>query len=349
MNIDNLFQVGFNHLLAPVGCREKAAVAETGLPQALADLGEAVRLEEIVLLSTCSRMELYGVAVDPEQAIAAARRWFLERGGPEIEPCLVSLQGREALTHLFRVSSGLDSWIIGESEILGQVRRAYEAARALQRTGPVLNRVFQSAVAAGKAARAQTGIQNGIHSIGGAAAILARSIFGETTNGMTVVFGAGEAAEAAVRHLAAKSFSRVYVANRTLEKAQTLAGLFGGTGVDLAEGLRLLEEAEIAVFSTSCPNVLGKDALKRLAAGRRRPLFLIDVGMPRNVEPACAEVEGVYLYNLDDLKGVVARSIAGKAGPQQQAEALVKEAVLDCVLQLDKAAARARTPQEAAA
>ena len=95
MNIDNLFQVGFNHLLAPVGCREKAAVAETGLPQALADLGEAVRLEEIVLLSTCSRMELYGVAVDPEQAIAAARRWFLERGGPEIEPCIVSLQGRE--------------------------------------------------------------------------------------------------------------------------------------------------------------------------------------------------------------------------------------------------------------
>lgn len=342
MNIKNLFSVGFNHLLAPVACREKAAVPETGLPRALADLAAAGRLEETVLLSTCSRMELYGFSADPEQAIPAARRWFLERGGPEIEACLVSLRGQGVLTHLFRVSSGLDSWIIGESEILGQVRRAYEASRGLGRTGPVLNRVFQSAVAAGKAARARTGIQNGIHSIGGAAAILARAIFGETTNGMTVVFGAGEAAQTTARHLAAKSFSRVFVANRTLEKAVALARPFGGTGVDLAAGLRLLAEAEIAVFSTSCPNVLDASTLRRLAAGRRRPLFLIDVGMPRNVEPACAKIEGVYLYNLDDLKGVVARSIAGKAAHQEQAEVLVKEAVLDCALQLDKAAARAR-------
>lgn len=349
MSIKNLFQVGFNHLLAPVGCREKAAVPEAELPQALADLTADIGVHEVVLLSTCSRMELYGVCERPEQATQAARDWFLKRGGAEIAPSLVSLRGQEALTHLFRVASGLDSWIIGESEILGQVRRAYEAARTLRRTGPALNRVFQSAIAAGKAARAQTGIQNGIHSIGGAAAILARTIFGETVGGTTVVFGAGEAAQAAVRHLAAKSFTRVFVANRTLEKAQSLASSFGGKGVELAEGLSLLGEAEIAVFSTSCPNILTAEALKRLTSGRRRPLFLIDVGMPRNVEPVCSKIEGVYLYNLDDLKGVVARSMAGKAGPQRQAEALVKEAVHDCVLQLDKATARAKTPQEALA
>ena len=350
MNTQGMFQIGISHLLAPLASRERIAVAAPELEGILLELKRALGLEEAVLLSTCSRFELYGMAPDPERAIEAVRRWFVGRAGSEIEPSLVSRGGGEALAHLFRVTAGLDSWIIGESEILGQVKRAYETARAARSTGPALNRAFQSALAAGKAARSQTGIQNGVHSIGGAAAMLARSIFGLNNDGAIVVFGAGDAAEAAVRHLSAKNFRRISVANRTTDKAEALAARVGGRGVSFERGLALLAETEVAVFSTASPvALLEPGALGEIMRRRGgRSLFLVDLGMPRNVDPACAAVAGVFLYDLESLKGVVARSVAGKSGEKEKAEALVARAASACAAEIEKAAVMRQAREVAA-
>jgi glutamyl-tRNA reductase len=345
-----MFQIGISHLLAPLASRERVAVAGPDVEGLLLVLKRSLGLEEAVLLSTCSRFELYGMASDPERALESARDWFIERAGREIEPALVQRNGGEALSHLFRVTAGLDSWIIGESEILGQVKRAYETARGAKATGPTLNRAFQSALAAGKAARAQTAIQNGVHSIGGAAAMLARSIFGLRNDGAIVVFGAGDAAEAAVRHLSAKNFRRISVANRTEDKAEALAARVGGAGVSFERGLAMLAETEVAVFSTASPvALLEPEALAEIMRRRGgRSLFLVDLGMPRNIDPACALVAGVFLYDLESLKGVVARSVAGKSGEKEKAETLVARAASACALEIDKASAL-RVPREVAA
>jgi glutamyl-tRNA reductase len=349
MSANDLFHIGFNHLLASVAARERAAVPEAAARQTLLELARDLKLEEAVLLSTCSRLELYAAAGDPEAAVERARAWFLARGGPELAGSLVQSRGAETLTHLFRVAAGLDSWIIGESEILGQVKRAYETAKGAGLTAPRLNRAFQGALAAGKAARAQTGIQNGISSIGGAAALLARSIFGPRDEGSIVVFGAGEAAEAAVRHLAVKGFREIHVANRTLERAEELAGRVGGRAVSLERGFELLAEAAVAVFSTASPMpLLEAEALRGIMTRRSRPLFLVDLGMPRNVAPGCAALSGAFLYDLDDLKAVVARSMAGKADQKREAEGVVARLAERCVAEMEKASAR-RAPQEASA
>jgi len=350
MNTSNLIQIGISHLQSPLAARERVAIAAADVPAALTALKSELGLQEAVLLSTCSRFELYGLALEPQSALAAARRWFVSRAGSEIESSLTAREGDEALAHLFRVAAGLDSWIIGESEILGQVKRAYEISRAASATGPALNRSFQSALAAGKAARSQTAIQNGVHSIGGAAAMVARSLFGVNGDGAIVVFGAGEAAEAAVRHLSAKNFRRISVANRTREKAETLAARVGGAGVSLERGLELLCEVEVAVFSTGATEaILAGPVLAEIMRRRGgRSLFLVDLGLPRNVEPGCAALPGVFLYDLESLKDVVSRSVAGKAGEKRRAEELVALAASSCAAEIDKAAAM-RAPREVAA
>ena len=345
-----MFQIGISHLLAPLAARERVAVAAADVEGVLLDLKRELGLHEAVLLSTCSRLELYGMCPEPERALELARCWFIGRAGEEIGPAIVARTGGNALGHLFRVTAGLDSWIIGESEILGQVKRAYETARAAKATGPGLNRAFQTALASGKAARAQTAIQNGVHSIGGAAAMLARSIFGLRDDGAIVVFGAGDAAEAAVRHLSAKNFRRISVANRTTDKAEALADRVGGTGVSFERGMAMLAETEVAVFSTSSPGALLEPLALAGIMSRRggRSLFLVDLGMPRNVDPACGAVAGVFLYDLESLKDVVARSVAGKSGEKEKAENLVASASSSCAAEIDKAAAM-RAPREVAA
>ncbi len=334
---ERMFVVGLNHLNASVSSREKAVVSSQDLPRILAELKALVPLEEVVVLSTCSRVDIFAVCADPRAGRELVREWFTGRAGSAIEASLYDLQGEDALRHLFRVASGLDSWIIGESEILAQVKKAYQAALELGFTRKVLNRAFQSAIAAGKDVRTATGIQNGIHSIGGATAMVAKRIFGEKAGGEILVFGAGPAAETVVRHLAAKKFDRIIVANRTLENARAIADSLGGTAVTLEEGLARLHDVEVAVFSTSAEEPLLKAAmLARMLPGRAKPLFLVDLGVPRNVEPACATFESVYLYDLDDLKRMIQDSMAGKHAEKDRAESLAASAALECRVELDK-------------
>ena len=338
----NLVMVGINHLTAPVALREKTALSSSDLPGVLAQL-RALGLEEVVVLATCSRMEIYAGGRNPTASGVLLRDWFLARGGEALAGFLMEKSGPDALRHLFRVASGLDSWIIGESEILGQVKRAYQAALEAKATGRLLNQVFQKALAAGKHVRSRTGIQNGIHSIGGAAAQLARKIFSGRDPGGVVVFGSGEAAESVVRHLAAKNFPKIWVASRSLERAAAVAGPLGAEPLLVADGLAKIAEAEVAVFSTACEHpLLERQALAKLIGGRQRPLFIVDLGLPRNVDSDCAEVPGAYLYDLDDLKRIVRESMDSKAPEKERAEALCVLAAADCLSELEKSEAAAR-------
>jgi glutamyl-tRNA reductase len=336
---DRLFVVGLNHLKADLGCRERLAVQKSDLAGALETLKDAAGADELVVLSTCSRVEVYGRAHDTVAAKDALVRWFVSRGGEPAREALYVRRGESAARHLFRVAAGLDSWIIGETEILGQIKQAYLFAQEKGFTGSALNRLFQKALASGKQVRATTGIQNGIHSIGGAAALLAKRIFGEEGGGTVVVFGAGQAAEAVVRHLIAKNFKKVFVANRTLEKGRELADKLGGTAVSFEEGIDMLRAADVGIFSLSTTEAaLEEKRLQGLAAERTRSLFLIDLGMPRNVAPGCASLDNVYLYDLDNLKEMVQDSLEVKAVGKQQAEVLVVKAAAECCEQIERSA-----------
>ncbi|MBI4376166.1 MAG: glutamyl-tRNA reductase [Elusimicrobia bacterium] len=336
----HIVEVGINHLKASVPLRERLAVLPKESEAALEQVLESAGAQEAVLLSTCSRLEAYVVAKDPVQAEAGLKAWFAGRAAAEVLPALESRRGIDAIAHLFRVACGLDSWIIGESEILGQVRKAYEFSLERRHTGSMLNRLFQRAVAAGKKVRTETSIQAGIHSIGGAAAVLARKIFQSEQRGSIIVFGAGEVAESVVRHLAAKNFDKIWVANRTLERAKALAAPLGAQALSLEAGLARLSEAEIAIFSlqTSAPFLSASEVSQRIAT-RGRPLFLIDLGVPRNVEASCMDLSNVYLYDLDQLKAVVAENMTRKAADKEKAEILARQLTMECDEELKRSEA----------
>lgn len=338
--------VGLNHLNASVSAREKAVVSPQQLSEALSQLKALVPLDEVVILSTCSRVDVFAACEDPSRGVELVRAWFKARAGAEVEASLYARQGDDALLHLFRVAAGLDSWIIGETEILAQTKKAYQSALALGHTRRILNRAFQSAIAAGKDVRSATGIQNGIHSIGGATALMAKRIFGDKEGGAILVFGAGQTAEAVVRHLAAKKFDKIVVANRTVENARLIAEKLGGEAVSLDAGLELLEHVEVAVFSATVSDyLLTSGLMAKILAKRRKPLFLVDLGVPRNVDPATAKLDSVYLYDLDDLKRMISDSMEGKLAEKGRAEQLAGLAAADCRLELNKAPRL--VPQEA--
>ncbi len=341
MDGENIILLGVSHRRTPFARLEKAAVPKALLPQTLAELKGWEELEEVCVVSTCSRVEVAAVSQDPQRALARLRGWFSERLGSDEPSVLYALQGQPVLRHLVRLAAGLDSWIVGESEILHQIKEAYAAAQALRATGPLLNRTFQMVFSAGKTVRTATGLQNGIRSIGGAAALLAKKIFGEINSGRAVLFGAGQVTEAVVRHLAAKNFKDIWVANRTFDKARGLAAALGGTACSWEEGFQKLAEVEVAMFSTACPRFLLDEASLRPVMGRRtRPLFLIDLGLPRNVDPVCARMEGVYLYDLSDLKNMVQESMSDKAAIIQKGEDVAAAEAFECWRELKRAAAR---------
>lgn len=327
-----LFVVGLSHFAAPVAVRERLSAGKSELGELAARARAEAGLDEAVLLSTCSRFELYAAAQDPAAAEAAVAAWLARRAGTPVEPYLYRRRGREALEHLFRVAAGLDSWIIGETEVLGQVKDAYAAACAAGAAARTLNIAFQRAVGAGKEVRAKTPIAQGINSIGGAAALLAQKVFGGDGARSVLIFGAGDMAKSAARHLMAKGAGSVRVANRTLERAVELARALGAEAASLDDGLRSLAGADAIIFSTSAAGFLVDRARVADAVRARggRPLFLIDLGVPRNVDPEAAAVDGAYLYDLDDLKRMVASSRGVRKDAVAAAEGLVAEAAAAC-------------------
>ncbi len=310
--------VGISHHQAPVELRERAALdldrAGWLARQLAGERGEAV------CLSTCNRTELYLADESAEEAERKAEAALLALEA-ELGPALYRLQDEAAALHLFRVAAGLDSMVPGEGEILGQVRAAHAAGA----TGAILDRLFRDALHAGKKARTETAIGESPASVSSAAAALAEQVFGDLRRRAVLVVGAGETGELAVKSLVARGASIAFVANRTAERAQALTRRFGGEPLSLDHITHKLEYVDVVLSSTGARGWLLTRAQVEttLHARRGRPLFLIDLAVPRDLDPAIHELDGCYLYDIDDLEAVVAETLAGRRREAERAEAIV--------------------------
>ena len=306
-----VFVAGISYKTAPVELREKLAVHPSHLKCNGCKLKLVGGLEEVVLLSTCNRVEVYGVASKVNGNI---HRLFDELSGNDVNwgSHLYIKEGPEAVQHLFSVASGLDSMVIGETEITGQVKQAYLAAQETRLTGKVTNRWFQTALQTAKEIRTQTGVGRGATSVGSVAVELAERIFaGSLAEKTVMIIGAGKMGEACVRHLAKKGARSVLVSNRSYDRALNLANEFGGRAVRFDESLNALAEADIVVSSTGSPQTIlhRPDVEAAMSRRRNRPLFLIDIAVPRDIDADVEQLENVYLYNVDHLEAIVRENL----------------------------------------
>lgn len=339
-----LLITGVSHKTAPVALRERLAFPEAGQAEALRDL-KARGASEALILSTCNRVEVVVTAeegTDPRGIVTA----FLseQRGVPpwEIEPHLYRYENREAIHHIFRVAASLDSMIVGEPQILGQIKAAYCLARSQGALSGWLESVLTRAFSVAKRVRSETGIGQMAVSVSYAAVELARKIFGSLEASRILLAGAGKMSELAARHLRRSGGSHVYVANRTFERAVEMAKAFRGAPVEWERLHAVLPEVDILIASTASQEyILGKSDFERVMAARKnRPVFVIDIAVPRNIDPAVNEIEGVFLYDIDDLQQVVETNLRERRKEAERAEMMV-------AAEVDRALARLRVQQVA--
>jgi glutamyl-tRNA reductase len=327
-----LLALGANHKTAPLPLRERLALPPGRAARVLAELTEHESVHEAVALFTCNRTELYLVtedAVEAENAALAILSRQAELRPSELLASLYSLRGRETVEHLFAVTGGLDSMIVGEAEIQGQVKRAYEMALVEGVSGPVSNRMFRDALAAGKRVRTETGIARSNVSVSTVAVQLATEFLGSLAGRRVLVIGAGENAELTARALRDRGVETLFVANRRHDRALALAQRFGGRAIAFDDLPGELERADIVVSSTGAPHqIVGREELEFVAASRLgRPLVLIDLAVPRDIEPSVRDCSGIALYDMDDLQRAVARNLDERAAEARDAHALVAEEV----------------------
>ncbi|MBI1786283.1 MAG: glutamyl-tRNA reductase [Acidobacteria bacterium] len=320
-----LLVTGVSHKTAPVEVRERLAIPEAALPDALAALRAQEGILEAMILSTCNRVEISVVAEDQPDAPAAVGR-FLSQAH---EPYLYRYEGREAIHHLFRVAASLDSMVVGEPQILGQLKTAYAAAKAQAAVGGLLDTVITRAFSVAKRVRSETGIGQMAVSISYAAVELARKIFGSLDGKKVMIVGAGKMSELSARHLRRSGASHIFVTNRTHERALEMAALFQGTPVEYDRFLGILPEIDIVITSSGAPHyILRKTEMQRVIAARRnRPMFVIDIAVPRNVEPDVNKVDNVFLYDIDDLQEVVNANLRERHKEAGRAEEIVAQEV----------------------
>ncbi len=321
----NIFCVGLSHHNAGVSLRERFAVDAAALAETLDALREHAPLHEAVLLSTCNRVEVYGLAGDAPEAARACAEFLQRSAGIEAE--FYRRDMADGVRHLFRVVSGLDSMVVGETEILGQVKDAYAAALERGATGAALNRLFQQAFRVAKQVRTETGITRGSVSVGSVAVELAGKIFGDLTACRVLLLGAGEAGARVARSLQSRGVRSLVIANRTFERAAELASELGGMALHFDHWCHALGDADIIVACTaSRGRVLSAgDMAPFLAARGDRPLFLVDLAVPRDFDPALNDLEGVFLHDLDSLQAIAQRGMEGREGEIERCEKLIAE------------------------
>ena len=325
--------VGLNHRTAPVEVRERVSFTTEQARRAAEELRSRGILEETLVLSTCNRSEVYGVPPEHAEESAGALSAFLSAfhavRPDDLGPSLYHRYDRDAVRHLFRVAAGLDSMMLGEAEILGQVREAYRAAHEFGATGPVLNRLFQGALEVGKRVRSETQLGTRPMSVASAGVKLAERIFGKLHQRAALVLGAGSTSEQVVSQLRDREIGQLYVANRSRERAEELARSCGGKVVDWQEWSAALVSPDIVVSSVSAAEaVLRRDVIERAMAARgNRSLFIVDLGVPRNVEAGVADLYNVYLYDVDDLSEVVEQNRRARESEVPKAEDIVDEHV----------------------
>jgi glutamyl-tRNA reductase len=322
-----IFVAGLSYKTAPVEVREKLAVHASRLRCDGCRLKLTGGLSELVLLSTCNRVEIYGVA---DCVNGNVHRLFqhLSAGTADLSSHLYVKEGPEAVRHLFAVAGGLDSMVIGETEITGQVKHAYQAACDAKLTSRVMNRTFQTALQTAKEIRTQTAIGRGATSVGSAAVELAEKIFDQDLSQKRVmIIGAGKMGEACVRHLAKKGARSVLVSNRSFERALALAGEFGGQAIRFDACLDAMVEADIVVSSTGCPHAIlhRRDIASIMPARRNRSLFLIDIAVPRDIDADVQSLNNVYLYDIDDLEAIVRENVRHREQELARCRAIIEE------------------------
>jgi len=293
---------------------------------------ELPTITEGLIVSTCNRVELCAVTKEPDAAIAELRRFLAEYhevSPEEINENLFDYQGEEAIRHLFRVSSSLDSMVLGEPQILGQIKTAYGYAAEFKTAGLILNRFLHKAFSVAKRVRTETAIASNAVSVSFAAVELARKIFDRIDNKGVMIIGAGEMCELAARHFVANGISKVLVTNRTFERAEKLAAEFNGKAVPFDSFVDHLAEVDIIMTSTGAPNfILGKRQMEEVLKRRKnRPMFLIDIAVPRDIDPKVNDISNTYLYDVDDLQGVVQANLKERQKEAGKAEAIVEQEI----------------------
>lgn len=322
--------VGLNHETAPVAVREALAFSKEALPEALARVREETGLGEAVILSTCNRVEVYGRAAEESlDAVAAFLARYHAREPGEIAPHLYRLEGEAAVRHAFRVASSLDSMVMGEPQILGQVKDAYEAAEKAGSLGSVLNALRNRSIAAARRARTETAIGRNAVSVSHVAVELARKIFGELRDRSVLLVGAGKMSEVAARQMVRDGARASVLGGRTFERAEQLAAALGGRAAPFESLRGELAKADIVISGTGAPGVVihRADVEAAQAARRGRPLFLIDIAVPRDVAEDAGKVSGVFLYDLDDVKKVAEANLRERKKEASAAEAIVEEEI----------------------
>jgi glutamyl-tRNA reductase len=314
--------IGINHRGASLDVRERVAYRTSEIAPALTLIAEQGDVREAVLLSTCNRTELYFVEGD-QDASSTAWAALSDRLGEDASRYGYIRRDKETAAHLFRVASGLDSMVLGEAQIHGQVRDAWEQCRA--HSGPVLNRLFQTALSVAGRVRNETSVSRGAASVSSAAVQLAKQIFGSLSGKRAMVLGAGEMAELALESLANQGVRTSIVANRTFERAAEVAERHGAVAVHYDECWTALSEVDVLVCSTAAPHAVVFVEHVRPALGARgdRPLCILDIALPRDVDPAVGDLENVFLYNLDDLQAVVSANLERRRGELPTAEQLI--------------------------
>ena len=321
-----LLAIGLNHTTAPVGIRERVTFGPDIVVAALRSVTELPGVHEAVILSTCNRTEVYCYA--DADTLELTREWLAGFHGLAVEdiaPYLYAHQGREAVYHLLSVASGLDSMVLGEPQILGQVKSAFQTAQDAGRTGKLLTRLFQHAFGTAKQVRTDTAIGDSPVSVAFAAVSLARQIFADLSEQTALLIGAGETVELAARHLLQNGIGRLIVANRTIARARELATQFNAYAIGLTEIPAHLPEADIVIASTASPvPILGKGTVESALKRRRhRPVFMVDIAVPRDIEAEVADLEDVYLYTVDDLDEVIQGNLQSRQEAAEQAREII--------------------------
>ena len=327
-----LLLTGVSHKTAPVDVRESMAFSETLLSAALRDLKSHEGVLEAMVLSTCNRVEITITSedsTDPQAVVDAFLAEFRHVAPDLIEPYLYRHEGQNAIHHLFRVAASLDSMVLGEPQILGQLKAAFAAAKTEGTLCGWLEGLLNRAFSVAKRVRTETGIGQMAVSVSYAAVELARKIFGSLNNRKVMIVGAGKMSELAARHLRRSGATHVFVTNRTHERAIEMARLFQGTPIEYTRFLGMLPEVDILITSSGAPHyILHKDEMQHVISVRRnKPMFLIDIAVPRNIEPSVNEIDNVFLYDIDDLQEVVNANLRERAKEAEHAEQLVAQEV----------------------
>jgi glutamyl-tRNA reductase len=330
--VSELLAIGVSHKTAPVEVRERVALPEARAAEFVRDLRGTGEVHEAVTVSTCNRTELYLVVGNPVEAESRALAMLASQAGirpTELAPAIYSLRNCDAARHLYRVTAGLDSMIVGETEIQGQIKRAYEAAIAGESVGPLTNHMFRAALSTGKRVRSETAIGERQLSLPAVAVALARERLSDLSGRVVVIVGTGETGELAARALADSGGRTVFVASRRRARAISLARRYGGESVSFDELPLALERADMLVAATASPHLLLEATALEEVMGLRggRPLLLVDLAVPRDIDAACADIDGVSLYDVDDLEAVITRNRKVRQAEARKAEGIVEEEI----------------------